>query len=169
MSRARREKQRQRKAAKTVPGLVEVIVRPGAAAIGRPALYRLQVHAYGEFHRFDFATGDQLEAAVKHLAAALKAAGVRKGSEQDTNLLPEGRYQGGEEYTLTIRALKSDVPPINRLKLVLKGLLRAYEFRCTRITETTPGVPSLASQMAQDATGDHETAQESEEFSRPLP
>ena len=33
-------------------------------------------------------------------------------------------------FTLTIRALKSDVPVYVRLRRILKSLLRTYDFRC---------------------------------------
>ena len=39
-------------------------------------------------------------------------------------------------YTLTLRPLKSDVPPIIRLRRVLKSLLRTYDFRCVDHRET---------------------------------
>jgi hypothetical protein len=55
----------------------------------------------------------------------------------------QGPNKGGEEYTLTIRALKSGTPPIIRLRHVLKSLLRTYEFRCVSVSETTPALPPL--------------------------
>lgn len=36
---------------------------------------------------------------------------------------------------LTVRALKSDVPAINRLRSLLKTMLRAYEFRCENVED----------------------------------
>ena len=39
-------------------------------------------------------------------------------------------------FTLTIRALKSDVPVYVRLRRVLKSLLRTYNFRCEYYTAT---------------------------------
>jgi hypothetical protein len=47
---------------------------------------------------------------------------------------------GGEVFTIQVRALPSDVPPHQRLKRLLKLLLRGFEFRCTRIEEPTPRV-----------------------------
>ena len=42
------------------------------------------------------------------------------------------------EYTLVLRPLKSDVPPIIRLRRALKALLRSYGLRCVdhRMTPT---------------------------------
>ncbi len=39
-------------------------------------------------------------------------------------------------FTLTIRALKSDVPVYVRLRRILKSLLRTYDFRCEYYTAT---------------------------------
>jgi hypothetical protein len=54
--------------------------------------------------------------------------------------LPPGpeRFQGGEEFTIQVRALPSDIPLHQRLKRLLKLLLRVFEFRCTRVEETSP-------------------------------
>jgi hypothetical protein len=70
--------------------------------------------------------------------------------------LPPGpeRHQGGESYRLEIVALSDDVPPINRLRLILKGLLRTYRFRCTSIAETTPR-PEQAIAGDSKATDSH--------------
>ena len=52
------------------------------------------------------------------------------------------------QFTLTIRALKSDVPVYVRLRRILKSLLRAYDFQCTYYTmtptlsHTTPPTPN---------------------------
>jgi hypothetical protein len=62
----------------------------------------------------------------------------------DSSLLPGGRHQGGETYLLEIRALPSSVPPITRLRRVLKSLLRAYDFRAVHARETTPAVEAEA-------------------------
>ena len=39
-------------------------------------------------------------------------------------------------FTITIRALKSDVPVYVRLRRILKSLLRTYSFQCTYYTMT---------------------------------
>jgi hypothetical protein len=39
------------------------------------------------------------------------------------------------EYQLTIKSLRSDVPPHVRLRMILKALLRAYQFRCVDVRE----------------------------------
>lgn len=39
---------------------------------------------------------------------------------------------------LTVRALKSDVPAINRLRSLLKTMLRAYEFRVESVEDVLP-------------------------------
>jgi hypothetical protein len=59
----------------------------------------------------------------------------------DLGLFPDGRHQGGEEFTLVLRALKSDVPPAVRLRRLFKTLLRACEFRAVSVSETTPRFP----------------------------
>ncbi len=41
----------------------------------------------------------------------------------------------GERFTLTIRALPSETPVAVRLRHVLKGMLRAWGFRCERIEQ----------------------------------
>lgn len=57
----------------------------------------------------------------------------------ERNLPPgPGQHQGGETYVIELRALRSKVPPINRLRHVLKALLRTYEFRAVSVRETTP-------------------------------
>jgi hypothetical protein len=50
---------------------------------------------------------------------------------------------GGEEFELRIVALRGRVPPIIRLRHVLKGLLRGYDFRCTSCRDVTPKLPPL--------------------------
>ena len=44
-----------------------------------------------------------------------------------------------ETFTLTIRALPSDVPVMIRLRRILKGLLRSYDFRCVSIVPVDQG------------------------------
>jgi hypothetical protein len=63
------------------------------------------------------------------------------------------RHQGGEEYTLVLRALKSEAPPVIRLKRVLKALLRAYDFRCTSCRDVTPKLPPLPPTASPAALG----------------
>jgi hypothetical protein len=48
-----------------------------------------------------------------------------------------------EEYTLTIRAQRSDMAPAIRLRRVLKNLLRQYAFRIVKVSETTPQLPPV--------------------------
>jgi hypothetical protein len=59
----------------------------------------------------------------------------------DMSRHPGNRHQGGEEFTLVIRALRSDVPPVVRLRHALKAILRTYEFRAVSVSETTPRLP----------------------------
>lgn len=65
------------------------------------------------------------------------------------------RHEGGEEYLIHIRAMRSDVPPIIRLRHVLKQLLRTYEFRAVAIRDVTPALPMLlpGSQAASGEPG----------------
>jgi hypothetical protein len=52
---------------------------------------------------------------------------------------------GGESYELVIVAqADDDAPPINRLRMVLKALLRAHGFRCTSCRNVTPALPPVA-------------------------
>lgn len=48
------------------------------------------------------------------------------------------RFPGGEEFELRIVALSGEAPSIVRLRRVLKGLLRAHNFRCTSCRDVTP-------------------------------
>jgi hypothetical protein len=64
-------------------------------------------------------------------------------TDDHTGPHPGGRFQGGEEYLLRLRALPSDVPPIIRLRHALKRLLRDYELRCRDIQDVTPQLPPL--------------------------
>jgi hypothetical protein len=50
-------------------------------------------------------------------------------------------HLGGESFALEIIALKSGVPVTIRLKAICKRLLRAYQFKLARISETTPSLP----------------------------
>lgn len=62
------------------------------------------------------------------------------------------------EIILHLISVPCDVPAPNRLRSVLKRLLRTYGFRCTRIAgdglddQTTDG-PSLGTGERHDATG----------------
>lgn len=47
----------------------------------------------------------------------------------------------GKEYSMTFRALPSDIPDAARIKSLLKCALRSYSMRCLRITETTEPKP----------------------------
>jgi len=46
-----------------------------------------------------------------------------------------GQQPAGERYRLTLRALPSDTPVAIRLRHILKGLLRAWDFRCERVEQ----------------------------------
>ena len=54
------------------------------------------------------------------------------------------RHQGGEQNRLDLTARPGDVPPVVRLRHVLKALLRSYGFRATAVKETTPKLPQAA-------------------------
>jgi len=45
------------------------------------------------------------------------------------------KHPAGERYRLTLRALPGDTPVAIRLRHVLKGLLRAWGFRCERVEQ----------------------------------
>jgi hypothetical protein len=64
------------------------------------------------------------------------------------------RHEGGEEYSLTIRAQRSDVAPAIRLRAVLKALLRQYDFRAVDVRETTPVLPPLPAAHGAGGTAD---------------
>ena len=53
-------------------------------------------------------------------------------------------------YTLVLRPLKSDIPPIIRLRRALKALLRSYDLRCVDygITQTPTHPRDLADESA---------------------
>jgi hypothetical protein len=60
---------------------------------------------------------------------------------------------GGERYELVIEAQRGQVPPIIRLRHVLKALLRAYNFRALSVRDVPPKLPPLATgtpTIAQD-------------------
>ncbi len=46
-----------------------------------------------------------------------------------------------EKYTLTIESTPDNVPAINRLRRLLKALIRAYGFRCLEVVEVKPAEP----------------------------
>jgi hypothetical protein len=46
-------------------------------------------------------------------------------------------------YRLTLRALRSEVPPTIRLRSVLKRLLRTFQFRCLEVQEMRDVPPDL--------------------------
>lgn len=57
------------------------------------------------------------------------------------------RHMGGETYVLTLVALPDDiVPPILRLRRVLKALKRAYGFRADSVRDVTAMLPTPLTQ-----------------------
>jgi hypothetical protein len=62
-------------------------------------------------------------------------------------------HVGGEEYELRIVALRGCVPPVVRLRQVLKGLLRTHNFRCTSCRDVTPRPPDATPHAAPAAAG----------------
>ncbi len=67
------------------------------------------------------------------------------------------QHAGGEEYELRIVALGDDcAPPIIRLRHVLKGLLRAHNFRALSCRDVTPypDGPPLPATATDEAAGD---------------
>jgi hypothetical protein len=76
---------------------------------------------------------------------------------------------GGEEYELRIIAGRDCVPPIVRLRQVLKSLLRAHNFRCTSCRDVTPKLPPLPAATptaAQDEPDGTETTDRAVRASR---
>ena len=64
-------------------------------------------------------------------------------SLNDNDGTHERGTRGGESFRLDIVALRSDVPVYTRLKSVCKRLLRSFQFRLVRISETTAKRPPL--------------------------
>jgi len=62
------------------------------------------------------------------------------------------------KITLTLESVPCDVPVANRLRSILKRLLRSYGFRCVGMSGNgldepkTPPTPANASQARPDAT-----------------
>jgi hypothetical protein len=64
-------------------------------------------------------------------------------------------HMGSETFELVLVAQRDTVPPIVRLRLVFKGLLRAHNFRGLSCVDVTPKLPPTASSVA---TGGGKTA-----------
>jgi hypothetical protein len=66
---------------------------------------------------------------------------------------------GGEEFELRIVAQPDDVPPVNRLRHVLKALLRAHRFRAVSVRDLTPLLRPVAEPplAADEVTGASKT------------
>ena len=73
---------------------------------------------------------------------------VRTGAKSERKPPMKNNDENNVAFTLTIRALKSDVPVYVRLRRVLKSLLRTYDFRCEYYAVNTTDA-----QNATDATG----------------
>jgi hypothetical protein len=54
------------------------------------------------------------------------------------------RHQGGEQYRLTFRAAPSEVPPVQRVKALLKHAGRALQLVCVEAVDCTPKLPQPA-------------------------
>jgi hypothetical protein len=71
---------------------------------------------------------------------------------------------GGETYELSLVAQPDEVPPIIRLRHILKALLRVYGFRCVRVEDVTPypdGPPAGTPTLTPDGPGGDEATPES--------
>jgi hypothetical protein len=51
--------------------------------------------------------------------------------------MPE--HQGGERFEIVLEAQKSDVPPVTRLKGLLKAALRTWGLRCVSVAQEHAG------------------------------
>jgi hypothetical protein len=52
-------------------------------------------------------------------------------------------HQGGERVELIFVAQRSDVPPMARVKGLLKAALRTWGLRCLSVKDVTPPLPPL--------------------------
>jgi hypothetical protein len=68
--------------------------------------------------------------------------------------MPDHTHQGGEKFELVFEAQASDVPPIARVKQLLKAALRSWRLRCTSARDVTnyPDGPPARPVDQDDAT-----------------
>ncbi len=76
-------------------------------------------------------------------------------------------HAGGEKFELTFEAQASDIPPIARVRQLLKAALRSWRLRCTSARDVTayPDPPAelqagqLPNDLAEGDTPDRQTAE----------
>jgi hypothetical protein len=77
------------------------------------------------------------------------------------------RHQGGERFTIELRALPDDVPPTVRLRQWLKSALRSARFRAMSVRDTTPQLPPLTTGVtAEDVRSDPRPSSEATNLKR---
>jgi hypothetical protein len=65
------------------------------------------------------------------------------GDADPIDLHPGGRFQGGEEYLVRLRARPSTVPPLARVKQLLRAARRTNGLRCRSVHDVTPRPPDV--------------------------
>jgi hypothetical protein len=68
---------------------------------------------------------------------------TRGSSDDPPSLHPGGRHQVGEGLEIVLEAQRSAVPPLARLKGLLKAALRTWGLRCLSVRDVTPKLPPL--------------------------
>jgi hypothetical protein len=70
--------------------------------------------------------------------------------------MSQARFFGGERVEIVFEAQPSDVPPMTRVKGLLKAALRTWGLRCRSVCDVTPELPPShdASHHAADGAAD---------------
>jgi hypothetical protein len=71
------------------------------------------------------------------------------------------QHQGGEEFELRFIAMGSDVPPISRVRQLLRAALRSWRLRCTSARDVTkyPDPPETGQRDTISASDDSADAE----------
>lgn len=82
-----------------------------------------------------FAEGDRLFILPRANLTAEDVAAIRTAKPAMLEML---QRQPARDWQLTLKPLPGPVPPVVRMRRILKSLLRTYGFRCTKVEEITP-------------------------------